>query len=115
MRVLILLVAVATLAISCGPTNYKVEELIGKWQGEKYAMTFNEDNTCEILIDGEQYPAAEWRAAIGNTLEFTQAGKVTLSNVTIKSLKDDVLTIEMRPIMTKKDLTTEIHMMNRVK
>ena len=32
----------------------------------------------------------------------------------VKSVKDDVLTIEMRPMLSKGDVTTVIHAMKRV-
>lgn len=114
MRLFILIAGVALFLGSC-TTNYEVEDLHGKWMGESMGFTFNEDSSCEIFMKGAKDPRkVEWRAAMGNTLEFTSNGKVILSNVTIKSLKDDVLTIEMRPLLTTKhDIATVIHVMKR--
>lgn len=115
MRILMLLTALVILCASCG-TNYKIEELYGTWECEAMGFTFNQDGSCDIMMKGERWPGkTEFRAvSIGNTLEFTQGGLVILSNVTIKSLVDDVLTIEMRP-MTNPTATTVIHEMKRVK
>lgn len=113
MRLFILITTISLFIASC-TTNYEVKDLYGKWSGESMGFTFNEDSSCEIFLNGEQYPGdTHWRAAIGNTLEFTANGKVIMSNVTIKSLKDDVLTIEMRPMMNSKDVTTVVHKMKR--
>lgn len=114
MRLLVFLSAIALCLASC-TTNYEVKDLYGKWADETMGFTFNEDSSCEIMINGEKYPGdTHWRAALGNTLEFTANGKVIMSNVTIKSLKDDVLTIEMRPLLNPKDLATVVHEMKRV-
>lgn len=114
MRLLVLLTTISLFFASC-TTNYEVKDLYGKWSGESMGFTFNEDSSCEIILNGEKYPGdTHWRAAIGNTLEFTANGKVIMANVTIKSLKDKVLTIEMRPMTTSKDVTTIIHEMKRV-
>jgi len=114
MRLFILITGVALFLGSC-TTNYEVKDLYGKWMGESMGFTFNEDGSCEIFMNGEKDPRETyWRDAMGNTLEFTSNGKVILSNVTVKSLKDDVLTIEMRPLLTKRDIATVIHVMKRV-
>jgi hypothetical protein len=115
MRLFILIAGVALFLGSC-TTNYEVKDLHGKWMGESMGFTFNEDNSCEIFMSGAKDPRkVEWRDAMGNTLEFTSNGKVILSNVTVKSLKDDVLTIEMRPLLTTRhDISTVIHVMKRV-
>lgn len=110
-----MLLAGVTLFLASCTTNYEVKDLHGQWEGKSMGFTFNEDSSCEIKINGEKYPGdTHWRAAMGNTLEFTANGKVIMSNVTVKSLKDDVLTIEMRPMLNPKDLTTVIHEMKRV-
>lgn len=116
MRTLLLLLLTIFTLSSCG-SNYKIEELYGKWQGDTWGFTFNEDSTCEILMNGEKWPGATMfrPVSIGNTLEFTADGKVILSNVTIKSLANDVLTIELRPMIGGATETTQIHELKRVK
>lgn len=112
----LLLVAVLAVVFSSCQSNYKIEELYGKWQGEAIGFTFNKDGSCEIFMQGgEKWPGdTQFRpVSIGNTLEFTQGGKVIMSNVTIKSLVGDVLTIEMRPMMNPTQ-TTVIHELKRV-
>lgn len=114
MRLFILIAGVALFLGSC-TTNYEVTDLYGKWMGEKMGFTFNEDGSCEIFMNGaKDSRKTEWRAAMGNTLEFTSNGKVILSNVTVKSATKDVLTIEMRPLLTKREVSTVIHVMKRV-
>lgn len=116
MRLLGILTIVILTLSSCFEPNYQLEDLYGKWTSENMGFTFNKDNSCEIIINGNKWPGeTEFRpVSIGNTLEFTANGSVIMSNVTIKSLKDDVLTIEMRPMTNSKDQTTEIHVLNRV-
>lgn len=116
MRTLLLLIITTLTLTSCG-SNYKIEELYGKWQGPSLGFTFNEDGSCEIIMGGEKWPGeTAFRAvSIGNTLEFTANGKVILSNVTIKSLVGDVLTIEMRPMISSAAQTTQVHELKRVK
>lgn len=114
MRLFILITGIAFFLGSC-TTNYETKDLYGKWMGESMGLTLNEDGSCEIFMNGaKDSREIEWRDAMGNTLEFTSNGKVILSNVTVKSVKDDVLTIEMRPLLTRKDITTVIHAMKRV-
>ncbi len=116
MRTLVFAVTVALFFMSCGATNYKVEELYGKWVSETMSFTFRKDGTCDLYIKKQPWPGeVKWRAAIGNTLEITADGKVILGNLTIKSLKDDVLTIETRQMVgAKRDIATS-HVMKRVK
>jgi hypothetical protein len=114
MRVLVYLVFVATILTSCAPTNYETKDIYGKWVGETMGLTMKEGGSCVMTLAGEKMPGEiTWRAAMGNTLEFTQNGKVIMSNVTVKGIKDDVLTIELRPMMSGKDRTTIIHSMKR--
>jgi len=101
---------------ACFGSNYKIEDLYGKWDSKSLGFTFNEDGSCVVLIDGNQWPGqTKYRAvSIGNTLEFTVNGKVFLSNVTIKSLKEDILEVEMRNMFGSKEMTSETHRLQRV-
>ncbi len=116
MHKLLLILSCSLLFTACFEANYKIEDLYGKWSSEALAFSFNEDGTCEVIIDGNKYPGAtKFRAvSIGNTLEFTAGGKVFLSNVTIKSLEGDVLEVEMRDMFSTKILSSEIHQLRRV-
>lgn len=114
MRLFILIAGVALFLASC-TTNYETKDLYGKWMGESMGLTLNEDGSCEIFMNGaKDSRKTEWRDAMGNTLEFTSGGKVILSNVTVKSVTSDTLTIEMRPLLTKHDIATVVHVMSRV-
>ncbi len=117
MRIIFLLAATAIFCFSCFEPNYKIEELYGKWESEKLGFTFNEDGSCEVIMNGNKWPGeTKFRAvSIGNTLEFTSGGKVFLSNVTIKSLTGDILNIEMRDMLNPTKQATEIHVLNRAK
>lgn len=112
----LLILCCSALLSACFEANYKIEDLYGKWYSEALGFSFNEDGTCDVIIDGNKYPGkTEFRAvSIGNTLEFTKDGKVFLSNVTIKSLEGDVLEIEMRDMFSTKILSSEIHQLKRV-
>lgn len=116
MRILVCVVTVALFFMSCGATNYKVEELYGKWVSETMSFNFMEDGSCDMYIKTEQWPGeVKWRAAMGNTLEITADGKVIMANLTIKSLKGDELTIETRQMVgARRDIATS-HVMKRVK
>ena len=115
-----LLVAVGLLFASCDSmkTN-EATDLYGQWQGTPWSFTFNEDGSCVILNNGNLWPGeTTWRAvSMGNALEFVADGKVIMANVTVKGLKDDVLTLETRPMIggAKAELATQIHELTRVK
>lgn len=114
MRLTALIICLTLLFASC-TTNYETEELYGTWQGETLGMTLNEDGTAVLTSNGASFgDDIKWRDAIGNTLEFTSNGKVILSNVTVKSVSSDTLTIEMRPIMSRKETSTEVHHLLKV-
>lgn len=116
MRVLLVFILTATCLVSCFENNYKMEELYGKWEGESMGFVFNEDKSCEVYIKGERYPGETSFSAVfgGNSLEFVADGKVFMSNVTIKALENDVLTVEMRPMINPGEQTTVTHVMKRV-
>lgn len=115
MRLYSLFLMVALFFASC-TTNYETEELYGAWQGETLGMTLNEDGTATLTSNGISFSDnIQWRDAIGNTLEFTSNGKVILSNVTVKSVNADTLTIEMRPLVSRKEVATEVHHLLKVK
>ena len=117
MRFLTVLTLVTFLFSSCFESNYKIEELYGTWDSEKLGFTFNKDGSCEVLMNGNKWPGeTKFRAvSIGNTLEFTAGGKVFLSNVTIKNLEKDTLTIEMRDMFNPSNQTTNVHVLTRIK
>ena len=114
----VLLLSVTFFFASCSSmSTYEVKDLYGQWQGETWGFTFNEDGSCVILRGGQQWPGeTTWRqVSIGNTLELIADGKVIMSNVTVKGIENDVLSLEMRPMIGAQTQTTEIHKLNRVK
>ena len=79
-------------------------------------MTLNEDGTAIVTSNGNSFgDNVKWRDAIGNTLEFTSNGKVFLSNLTVKGVSGDTLTIEMRNMMGNRETATRIHQLIKVK
>lgn len=115
-----LFISSALLLASCGDSfkTYKVENLYGTWSGEAWGFTFNEDGSAEIIRRGQQMAGEiTWRAvSIGNTLEFVSDGKVIMSNLTIKGIEGNKLTIETRPLLggVRTEMATEIHELTRV-
>ena len=85
------------LAISCA-TTFEKADLPGHWKNKNWEFVFNEDGTCKVGKEGK-FQSGEWTYhTFGNTIEIVKNGKVFLSNLTIKSLKDDKLTLEFRKI-----------------
>lgn len=94
--------------------SYETEQLYGDWQGETMGITLNEDGTAELRLDGGSRKV-EWRDAIGNTLEISSGGKVIMSNLTVKNVTADTLTIETRDMVGNRSVGEVIHKMARVK
>lgn len=113
MRVALFIAFLCLVMFSC-TSNYETEQLYGNWQGETMGMTLNEDGSAELRMDGGSRKV-NWRDAIGNTLEFTSGGKVIMSNLTVKSVNADTLTIETRQLMGHRSVGEVIHKMARVK
>ncbi len=112
MRIALLIVGLCIGIIGC-TSNYETEQLYGNWQGERMGMTLNEDGSAEIRMDGGARKV-EWRDAMGNTLEITSGGKVIMSNLTVKSVTADTLTIETRKMIGNRSTGEEIHRMVRI-
>lgn len=116
----ILLCSAVLLFTSCGDSfkTYEVENLYGTWRGDDWGFTFNKDGSAEIIRRGQQMEGdITWRqVSIGNTLEFVADGKVIMSNLTIKGIEGDKLTIETRPLLggVRAEMATEIHELTRV-
>lgn len=113
---LILMIGLALTMTACFEPTYIVEDLYGKWESESISFVFNEDGSCEYYMNGNKYPGdTRFRpVTIGNALEITSNGKVIMANLTIKSLKDDQLTIETRQMIGNREASTQTHVLNRV-
>lgn len=109
MRLLMGIMLLLTLTITACST-YELKDLYGEWKGEVWAFTFNEDMSCTLTKDGNTLSGSCTYRTVGNALEFVRDGAVFMSNVTVKGIEGDVLTIELRP-----GSETEIHKLNRVK
>ena len=117
MRFLSIVFLFTTLFTSCDSfKTFEEKDIIGSWEGEKWGFTFNEDHTCSISQSGRiWYDNANWRQMMfGNTLEFVANGKVILTNVTVKSVDQSTLTLELRPLIGSQTTTTETHKLSKV-
>lgn len=96
--------------------TFEEKDIIGSWEGDKWSFTFNEDHSCVISQSGKVwYENANWRQMMfGNTLEFVANGKVILTNVTVKSVDQSTLTLELRPLIGNQITTTETHKLIKV-
>jgi len=113
------LFAITLFITSCDSfKTYEVENLYGKWKGDVWSFTFEEDGSCEVVKNGNKLQGeTTWRAVtMSNTLEFVANGKVFMANVTVKGIENDTLTLEMRPMIGggKSELSTEIYKLARV-
>ena len=78
--------------------NYDKKELIGNWEGPHWKFNFQEDGLLDLSKDGNQLPGLVKYRTFGNALEITKDGTVFLSNLTIKSIKQDTLQLEFRMV-----------------
>lgn len=112
MRVVLFMTFLCLGFLSC-TSNYETEQLYGDWQGETMGMTLNEDGSAVLRMDGGSRKV-QWRDAIGNALEITSGGEVIMSNLTVKSVTADTLTIETRQLLGHRSIGEVIHKMARV-
>ena len=94
MKNLFLLSLMLVLFSSC--SNFKMEELYGSWTSETINITFNKDNTIEYNF-GQIADKGTYRA-LGNAIEVINSENKVFTRITIKSLVNDELTIDL-PIM----------------
>lgn len=107
MRYLLLFFISIMSFVSC-TSNFNKEELYGSWANADWAFTFNKDKTCKVASNGVEFPGDKTFKTFGNTLEFIREGKIFLSNITIKSLEGNTLTLEMRSMFTGSDTTSKL-------
>lgn len=70
-----------------------MEELYGTWTSNDIEFTFNEDKTMNCRL-GALNEKGRYRP-FGNTLEIINTEEKVLTRVTIKSLKNDSLIIDL--------------------
>ena len=100
--------AISILLLS-GCDTYKMEDLYGTWKGEVWEMTVEEGDKCRMINNGHEYKDCTYNT-IGNALEIASEGSVFLSNLTVKGIENDVLSLEFRTLGA-----SNIRKLNRVK
>ncbi len=105
MKNILILFFFITLLSSCN--NFEMKDLYGSWSSENIEFTFNEDKTMACRI-GSLNEKGRFRP-FGNTIELVNAEEKVLTRITIKSLKDDQLIIDLPNIGSK------IYTLKRVK
>lgn len=106
MKHLMFLLLPVFLLTSCA--SFEKEALYGHWKNEQWEMIFNADGTCKVG-QGGQFLDGEWTySTFGNTLELVRDGKVFLTNLTVKELTDQTLTLEFRDIGDIKIENTQV-------
>ncbi|MEL6923194.1 MAG: hypothetical protein AAFO94_04030 [Bacteroidota bacterium] len=105
MKQLAFVLLLSSMMMACA--TYDKEALVGHWKNENWEMIFNEDGSMKMGKDG-QYLEGEfgWRP-FGNTLEITRNGKVFLSNLTVKSVENNELTLEFRNLVGNTGIQME--------
>jgi len=96
-RVLLLTLTSCLLLVAC--MNYVEEELLGTWHCKEFDFTFKEDMTMSWRR-GTVTQTGSYRP-FGNSIELIGEDNKVLTRVTIKSLKDDSLIIDLPAISSR--------------
>jgi hypothetical protein len=108
-----LFLLLSLMAIAC--SSFEKEKLYGHWKNETWEMVFNEDGSCRIGKGGNFLKGELSYHSFGNALEIVNNGKVFLSNLTVKSIENDQLTLEFRKVFGNSDgQTDDIQILKRV-
>lgn len=93
--------------------TYDKEQLLGHWKSDTWELVFRADGTCKVgnrgVLQGEKLKYT----TLGNTLEISKDGRVIISNLTIKGIKDDQLTLEFRNLVGSGDQMEAIEVLTR--
>jgi len=97
-------------------SSYEKEDLHGHWKNDNWEMVFNEDGSMKLGKDG-QFQKGDFKyRPFGNTLEITRNGKVFLSNLTVKGIEGDKLSLEFRDLIGGASaVMDDLQVLNRVK
>jgi len=105
-----------TLFLFSSCSTIDKSELYGHWQNDAWEFVFNEDGTCEIGMEGKKLPGDWHYNKMGNALEIVRNKRVFLSNLTIKGIEDDKLTLEFRNLISNStDNTLDIQVLQKIK
>ena len=91
--------ALLTLSLLASCSTYEKTDLYGHWKNGQWEFVFNEDGTCKIGQNGTFLGGENTYRTFGNTLEIVRNGKVYLSNLTVKGIENDKLSLEFRQAM----------------
>jgi lipopolysaccharide export LptBFGC system permease protein LptF len=96
MKKLLMLVFVTVLLFSC--KNYKTEELFGSWTSDKMDLVLNKDKTMNCRIGGNEFSGRF--KTFGNSMELINSEEKVIGSVSIKSLKNDTLILNLIKIQS---------------
>ena len=102
MKKLIFLLSLSSIFFLSCQSTYEKQELYGHWKNDNWDFIFNEDGTCKVGKNAV-FQKGNWTyRTFGNTLEIVRDGKVVLSNLTIKGIHNNELSLEFRNIANTK-------------
>ena len=87
-------------------SNFEMDDLYGSWSSKDIDFTFNEDKTMKVRL-GSITDSGRYRP-FGNTLELVGSNNKVITRLTIMSLKNDSLTIDIPNIESKVRVLTRI-------
>lgn len=97
-KILFSALSLAFVALACN--NYEKKDMYGSWKNSSWEFTFNEDGSCTYGNHGATFPCTYHTT--GNALEINGEGSFQLSNISIKSIKNDTFEMEMRMLGSPK-------------
>ncbi len=111
MKIQYILILLVSILISCA--TFEKDYLYGHWKSTNWEFVFNEDGSCKVGKNG-QFSAGDWSYhTFGNAIEIVRNGEVFLSNLTIKKLVPDTLTLEFRNLQDEQFSQGEIMVRQR--
>jgi hypothetical protein len=91
MKKIIFLFLASVIFSSC--SNFEMKDLYGSWTSENFDFTFNEDKTINYRM-GQIADKGTYRP-LGNAIEVVSSQNLVVTRITVKSLENDTLTIDL--------------------
>ena len=110
MKYLIPLLAL-TFILAC--STYEKEQLYGHWKNDTWEMKFRADGTCSLGNNGVNQGEQLKYTTLGNTLEISKDGRVIISNLTVKGITEDELSLEFRNLVGSSDQMEDLQILKR--
>ena len=106
------------LLIGCGISilgcaSFDKQDLYGHWKNDTWAFEFRDDGSCSVSYHGTSQGDQLKYTTLGNTLEISRDGHVIISNLTIKSLEQDRLTLQFRNLVGSGDQMDQLQILVR--